>query len=209
MLPTLTIEDGARAARTPRAVEGALVVGLKRGDERAYEELVRTYGKRLHAVVGRYVRPLDRVEDALQDVWMSVHRSIATFDERSTLTTWLHRVAVNAALMILRTERRRPTVRLEDLTPEGGEAAVRRPPARTVCDEIMDAEDVARLRSLVSEHLIVAFHVAGHTSRNVARELGVSTSTVRTRLHQSRAVIAIRCGLPPPSHVHSTLAARA
>src|SRR5690349_13371684 len=97
--------------------EGALVVRLRAGDDRAYEELVRTYGGRLLCVARRILHREEDARDALQDAFVSAFRAIGSFDGGSRLVTWLHRITVNAALMKLRRARRRPEVALEELLP--------------------------------------------------------------------------------------------
>src|SRR5262245_49666803 len=99
------------------AAEFDLVTRLKAGDETAFAGLVRTLGGRLLAVARRVLRDEDLARDAVQDAFVSVFRAIRGFDGESQLSTWLHRIVVNAALMRLRAQRRRPEQSIEPLLP--------------------------------------------------------------------------------------------
>src|SRR5689334_6179968 len=88
--------------------EEELVVRLKAGDEAAFETLVRTHGPRMLAVARRYLSREADAQDALQDAFVNVVRAIGSFAGNSRLSTWLHRVVVNSALMKIRSARRQP-----------------------------------------------------------------------------------------------------
>ena len=96
--------------------EAALVEGLRRGDADAYEQLVRTYGGRLLQVARRYLSD-DEAQDALQEALVSAWKSIDRFDGASKISTWLHRIVVNACLMRLRKKQTRIEQATEELEP--------------------------------------------------------------------------------------------
>lgn len=98
--------------------EATLLLALRAGDQGAYETLVRTYSGRLLAVTRRYLHNEEDARDAVQDAFLSAFRALHTFTEGSLLSTWLHRIAINAALMKLRTRKRRPEDSIEDLLPK-------------------------------------------------------------------------------------------
>ena len=98
--------------------DSALLTKLRASDTAAYETLVRTYSGRLLAVTRRLLRNEEDARDAVQDAFLSAFRALHTFEEGSLLSTWLHRIAVNAALMKLRTRRRHPEDSIEDLLPK-------------------------------------------------------------------------------------------
>src|SRR5262245_52807905 len=100
-----------------QSAETTLVERLRRGDGPAFEELLRTHSGRLLAVTRRLLSNDEDARDAVQDAFLSAFRSIDRFDGQASLGTWLHRIAVNAALTKLRTRRRHPEKRIEDLLP--------------------------------------------------------------------------------------------
>ena len=76
--------------------ESELIDGLRRGDEQACEELVRAHTSRLLAVARRYLRSEEDARDAVQEGFVAAFRSIARFQGGSSLSTWLHRIVINA-----------------------------------------------------------------------------------------------------------------
>jgi RNA polymerase sigma-70 factor (ECF subfamily) len=97
--------------------EGALIARLQRGEEDAYEVLVRRYSVQMLAVARRLLRNEDDARDAVQQAFISAFRALPRFRANAKLSTWLHRIVTNAALMKLRSASRRPEVSLEPLLP--------------------------------------------------------------------------------------------
>ena len=69
------------------------------------------------AVARRFMRNEDDARDAVQDAFLSSFRALGRFDGDALLSTWLHRIVVNAALMKLRTRRRKPERSIEEMLP--------------------------------------------------------------------------------------------
>jgi len=97
--------------------EDTLLAGLKAGDERAFESLVRMYGGRMLAVARRFVRNDDDAQDIVQSAYLNAFRSLGQFEGQCLIGTWLHRIVVNTALMKLRSRRRKPETSIDDLLP--------------------------------------------------------------------------------------------
>jgi RNA polymerase sigma-70 factor (ECF subfamily) len=98
---------------------------LKAHDEGAFETMVRRHGARMLATARKLLGNEHDARDALQQAFISAFRSIAGFNADATLSTWLHRIVVNAALMQLRARRRRPELPIEDLLPRFDDAGRR------------------------------------------------------------------------------------
>ena len=111
------VDTADREASHQSADEAELVLALRAGDSAAYERLVRTYGNWLLAVARRILHNEEDARDAVQEAFLSAFRGLAKFDGASRLSTWLHRIAINAALMRLRSKRRRPEASLDGLLP--------------------------------------------------------------------------------------------
>ena len=101
--------------------EAALLARLQAGDADAFEACVRTYGGQLLAVARRILHNEEDARDAVQDAFLSAFKEIGRFQERARLGTWLHRIAINAALCRLRSRLRHPEQSIEDLLPHFGE----------------------------------------------------------------------------------------
>jgi RNA polymerase sigma-70 factor (ECF subfamily) len=178
--------------------EDSLVARLRCGDERAYEELVRTYGGRLLGVARRIVHREEDARDAVQDAFVSAFRAIGTFDGGSRVITWLHRITVNAALMKLRRARRRPEVALEELLPvfdADGHHALEVKDWDDAERSILRGEARSQVRACI-ERLPVGYRavlilrdVEEMTTEETARALGLATGAVKTRLHRARQAL--------------------
>src|SRR2546421_8094711 len=97
----------SRVATQPGSSEAALLPALRAGEDWAYETTAREYGPRMFAVARRLLRSDDDAQDAVQEAFLSAFKAIESFDGTASVATWLHRIVVNAALMRLRTRRRR------------------------------------------------------------------------------------------------------
>jgi RNA polymerase sigma-70 factor, ECF subfamily len=98
--------------------DAPLVERLRNGDDSAFEEMVRKFGGRLLATARRYIRSEADACDVVQDALLCAFKSIHTFKGGSQLSTWLHRILVNSALMHLRSKKRRPEVPIDDTFPQ-------------------------------------------------------------------------------------------
>ncbi len=97
--------------------ESAFVVRLQSGDDTAFAELVRREGGRMLSVARRMLRNEEDARDAVQAAFLSAFKALPRFHGDSRLSTWLHRIVVNAALMKLRSRSRRPEEPIEALLP--------------------------------------------------------------------------------------------
>src|SRR5262245_3897579 len=97
--------------------DDSLVARLQRGDSAAFEVLVRCHGGRLLSVARRLLGSNEDAEDAVQESFIKAFKAIHTFEERSQLHTWLHRIVVTTSLMKLRERRRKPQASIDDLLP--------------------------------------------------------------------------------------------
>lgn len=172
----------------------SLVRRLRAGDDAAFEELVRTHGPRMLAVAQRYVRAGADAEDVLQDAFVSVTRGIGSFQGDSKLTTWLHRIVVNCALMRLRSKSRRPETLL---SPETVAVHLEAPkPAAAWTLTAAEVIDRADLRAAVHgalerlpdlDRAIVRLRdIQGMTLDEVSRLLDLGLTTVKEHLHRAR-----------------------
>jgi RNA polymerase sigma-70 factor (ECF subfamily) len=107
-----------------RALHGEddFIERLKAHDEGAFETMVRRHGARMFATAQKLLGNEHDARDALQQAFISAFRSIAGFNADATISTWLHRIVVNAALMQLRSRRRRLELPIEDLQPRFDDA---------------------------------------------------------------------------------------
>ena len=85
-----------------------LVARVQKGDKRAFDLLVMKYQYKVHAIVSRYVKDFDEVNDVVQEAFIKAYRALAKFRGESAFYTWLYRIAVNTAKNYLVARNRRP-----------------------------------------------------------------------------------------------------
>jgi RNA polymerase sigma-70 factor (ECF subfamily) len=183
--------------------ERALVERLRKGDEAAFETLVRTHGPRMLAVASRFLRQPADAEDVLQEAFTNALRAIGSFQGDSRLGTWLHRITVNCALMRLRAKSRRPEALgpPEVVAAEREARAVSAPWALSAVEVVERAElreaVLAALDALPElDRALVRLHdIQGMTLQDVSRTLDLGLTTVKERLHRARH--ALRRSLGP------------
>jgi RNA polymerase sigma-70 factor (ECF subfamily) len=133
--------------------DDALVARLQRGDDSAFEAIVRGHGGRLLSVARRFLGNNEDAQDAVQDTFIRAFKAIHTFEARAQLHTWLHRILVNSALMKLRERRRRPTESIEALLPTytaDGHQAVS---SRDWSDAVLERKETAAIVRQAIERL--------------------------------------------------------
>ena len=161
------------------------------GDPLAFETLVRRHRDRLWAVALRTTGDPEEAADSLQDALISAYRRAEQFRGDSAVTTWLHRIVVNASLDRLR----RRAVRAAAPLPDDNENL----PGAVVADPVdhMDRRDTqlvvtAALAELPEDQraAILLVDVEGWSVEDAARQLGIPEGTVKSRCHRGRARLA-------------------
>lgn len=185
--------------------ETVLLAGLRAGNPQAYEQLVRAYSGRLLAVARRFLPSEEDASDALQDAFLSAFRAILSFQEGARISTWLHRIVVNAALMKLRTRRRRPEESIDDLLPTFLEDGHRENPGPAWKETSESALQRHETRSLVRECIdrlpesyrtvLLLRDIEELDTEETAQLLDLTPNAVKIRLHRARQ--ALRTLLDP------------
>ena len=179
--------------------EEALLARLRNGDESAYEVMVRAFGGRMLAVATRILRNEEDARDAVQTAYLSAFRSLPTFEGGCRLSTWLHRIVVNAALMKLRRRRRKPEESIDHLLPtylEDGHHSQRFSQFDLPADEQLErAEAHAAVRACIAQlpdryrSILVMRDIEDMSTTDVAAMLGVTPNAVKIRLHRARQAL--------------------
>jgi RNA polymerase sigma-70 factor, ECF subfamily len=172
-------------AEHPDALDRALLERHVAGDPSAFAELVRRHQDRLWAVAIRTLGDREEAADAVQDALLSAYRAAAGFRGDAKVSTWLHRIVVNACLDRARRQQSRPTVPLpdDDRHPAAGDELANR--------EL--ATDLGRaLAVLPAEQrvAVVMVDAQGYPVDEVARLLAIPVGTVKSRCSRGRARLA-------------------
>jgi RNA polymerase sigma-70 factor (ECF subfamily) len=191
----------APAAAPTASADVDLIRRLKAGDEEAYAIVVRTLGGRMLSVARRFLQDEELARDAVQDAFLSAFRSMHTFDGDAQLSTWLHRIVVNASLMKLRTRRRKPEQSIEPMLPafaEDGHHATRPVVAWTDSAEeaLLKRETRARVRAAIAglpesyRTVLLLRDIEERSTREAADLLGITENALKLRLHRARQALA-------------------
>ena len=177
--------------------EKALLEALRAGDDAAYEALVRTHAGRLLAVARRFLGNEEDARDAVQETFLSAFRAIGDFSGGSRISTWLHRIVVNAALMKLRRRRRKPEESIETLLPrwlEDGHPA--QPATEWSAERLLERQEARKLVQTAIERLPESYReilllrdIEELDTQETAALLGISSNAVKTRLHRARQAL--------------------
>ncbi|MCL7713284.1 RNA polymerase sigma factor [Stenotrophomonas mori] len=182
----------ATAPSPPAADDATLARAAAGGDRHAYECIYRRHSPRLYALLWRLCGgSAARAEDALQDTFILAWRRLPQFRFESALGTWLHRLAVNTALMELRASA--PFEALD----AGAEAmeALERMPAATRCRATgMDLERALETLPPRARAVLVLHDIEGWKHQEIAEELRMAVGSSKAQLHRARALMRARLG---------------
>jgi RNA polymerase sigma-70 factor (ECF subfamily) len=174
--------DGSRDGRD----DAALLRAHVDGDPEAFGELVRRHRDRLWAVALRTLGDREDAADAVQDALVSAYRAAERFRGDSAVTTWLHRIVVNACLDRMRRRQARPTVPLPEIDPT--------PATASDPDTALDVRHALARLPIEQRAALVLVDLHGYPVSEVATMLGVAEGTVKSRCARGRARLAVLLG---------------
>jgi len=188
----LPSETAVPSAKSP---EDAAVNSRVETDSAYFPELIQQCNQRMYLLALRITRNQEDAEDAHQEAMLKAHRHWRQFEGRSRFTTWISRIAINEALMTLRKRRRSRQVPLENL-PEQSEPVV---PSFGLVAHVEDPESyysrgqlreslLRAVRNLRADYrqVFILRAIEERSTRDTARALKLSISTVKTRLRRAR-----------------------
>ena len=183
--------------------EAELVSLAKLGNSDAFVELSQLHANRLLLTIYRITRNWHDAEDALQDATLRAFSHLKDFQGKSGFSSWLTRIAINSALMMLRKKRVRYEIPFEGIDDSGGthecweaKSPAESPESRLARKEREELLEHAILRLPQALREAVELQQAtGYSAREIAEALGISVPAVKSRL--SRARMTLRTALLP------------
>ena len=185
--------------------DAALIAGLKAGDNAVFETLLRTYGGRLLATARRMLHNEEDARDAVQEAFINAFRSRESFKGDAQISTWLHSIVVNAALMKLRTRRRKPEEPIEDYLPHylpDGHHAEKHASWTEPADVALSTKETAAMvRSAIEDlpetyrTVVLLRDIEGLSTEETAKIVNTTPNAVKIRLHRGR--LALRTLIAP------------
>ena len=191
----------------------ALVAAAKNGEDEAFEILVTRYQATILYVAFRITRNREDAQDVVQQSFQNAFVNLRQFQEKSSFSTWLTRIAINEALMCLRKTRRLRAVSLDEIGSEAGDTVSVEIPAASASPEAayMKREE-EQILSFVINKLPPILRTAVHlylddlTVKEMARCLGIALPAMKARLFRGRnkAIELFKCYQEPiQSRAHS------
>jgi RNA polymerase sigma-70 factor (ECF subfamily) len=185
------------AMMQPAAREDTLLVEESLGGNPvSFQLLIERYQERVFALARRYTKNAVEIEDIAQDTFLKAYRRLDSFQQESSFSTWLYRIAVNTALDFLKRVGRNPVRAVEDpeLSAEPAHALPGSGVAIAAPDARMRREEVARITQEVLDELpeifrtvLVLRELEELSYQEMAEVLGISIGTVESRLFRARA----------------------
>ena len=195
------VED--RSSQSPESHgasdERELLAQLRAGDDDAFELVVQRFGGRMLATARRFLNNECDAQDAVQEAFASAFRALDKFNGDSLLSTWLHRIVVNAALVQLRSKRRRGEQPIETLLPrfdQDGEWIDEQVTWTNAAETILERRDsremvrrcIQRLPEKYCSVLLLR-DIEELDTEEAARSLSVTANTIKVRLHRARQAL--------------------
>jgi RNA polymerase sigma-70 factor (ECF subfamily) len=173
--------------------EGSLVQRAQAGDESAFREIVERYQSKVFSIIHGIVRQRNDMEDIAQQVFAKVYFSLAKFDFRSSLITWIYKITVNECYDYLRKRKVRKLVYESDMSEDEVRRAEYSEPASDhrlqADDHLANRDYLTKLLSRVSDEerqLLMLKEVEGHSVEELAKMTGMNENTIKVKLFRAR-----------------------
>src|SRR5881628_1038141 len=192
--------DGVHPVRGDVVDEKALLAALRAGHEWAFETMNRVFGGRLLAVARRFTRNDEDARDVVQSAYLSAFRSLNQFEGACQLSTWLHRIVVNTALMQLRSRSRKPEDPIDALLPafqEDGHHVEQFSDWSAPADQLLERKETrATVRACIEQlpenyrAVLMLRDIEERSTQEVAELLTMTPTAVKVRLHRARQALS-------------------
>jgi RNA polymerase sigma-70 factor (ECF subfamily) len=173
--------------------ENLLVQRMKRGERRAYEEFIDSYGARILRLVRRYVENSSDAEDLVQEIFFEVYRSIGAFRGEAALSTYVYRIATHHCFRHCKRNKQSYEALPEIDEPDGDWRNA--PEASAVKQELADhVHDALAALPLMQRDIVILHELHGLTYQECAAVLEVPVGTVKSRLSGAFKRLRVRLG---------------
>jgi RNA polymerase sigma-70 factor (ECF subfamily) len=194
MLASAMAIDTAAASPAPIGMDEdhALVRAAGQGDTKAFEQLYRKHARRTYAAVWRLSGgQAARAEDLVQDAFVRAWQALPTFRYESAFSTWLHRLAINTALMSLRSRSGAEDLETDDAALDF--VATHDTAGQRTRDRL-DLERVIATLPPRARAVLVLHDIEGYKHEEIAAELGMAVGSSKAQLHRARGLLRARLG---------------
>ena len=179
--------------------ERELVDRLRNGESENFETVVRKHAPRMLAVARRFFSEEQEARDAVQEALLAAFKGIRNFAGEASLSTWLHRVVVNASLMRLRQRRGHPYDSFEDLLAQFDSSGNHLSTNFGIGVDLEDLIDLRDRKAMVRKSIamlpenyrtvLILRDIEDMSTEDVAKALGEKSNAVKVRLHRARQAL--------------------
>ena len=184
----------------PSGQDSEVILAAQAGSCEAFAKLYALYSRRLYKTIIAITRDPADADDALQETFLRVYSAIHTFEGRSSIYSWLMRIAINSTLMILRRRRARAEILFDPQPDPGSESCsfeIRdcAPNPEQVYDIEQRRVNLLHAIRNLKDHLRTPLQMQmtkGSPIKEIGRALNLSEAAVKTRLHRARRELSMR-----------------
>jgi len=187
----------SRTNKDGTLTDRSLIQLVKKGCLDSFEELVKRYESKVYNLAFGFTRDHQDAEEVLQDVFLTLHRKVKTFQGKSAFSSWLYRITVNAAFMKLRKRKQNHSVPVEEITSAMEVDWIEREDIKTKSGDLHAIQHelhntlFSAINRLPNEYRAVYMlrDVDGLSNKEVSEILNLSIPAVKSRLHRSRLML--------------------
>jgi RNA polymerase sigma-70 factor, ECF subfamily len=199
--PDLTQAFKSRLSNWMPHTDAAAVALARDGDSEAFRTLVERHSRAVYRIAHRMTGTPQDAEDVVQETFLKAYRQLSRFESRANFSTWLHRIAVNCSIDVIRSRPRRETGHdASDLDQLGGDDqlhTIQASPERLMLSAEVQDRVTAAMSSLsrMERAAFVLRHFEGRSIEEISRALGLKTNATKHSVF--RAVKKMRVALEP------------
>ena len=182
--------------------DNELIEAIGRGCSESFEEIVSRYSDKAYSLATRFTKNQQDAEEVLQDVFTTVYRKVNSFEGKSSFSSWLYRVTVNASLMKIRKRNQDKSMAMEDAVADPSNSLILKTDTKDNADEVTARKELLRIleeavQDLPDEYrpVFILRDIDGLTSKEVSNILKLSVPAVKSRLHRSRLILRRKLAL--------------
>lgn len=175
--------------------EQQLILRAKKGDEKAFEEIINLYQKKICTTIYYMVKDESIVEDIAQEVFIKVYSNLSKFNEQSSLYTWIYRITMNACFDEIKKNKKVLFLSNVVETEDGEKEIEFEDPSQNVDEEIERKLERAELIKAIKElsedqrALIILRDIRGFSYWEIADMLNIKLGTVKSKISRARQAL--------------------
>ena len=198
--PQLTPTDNSRLSNWMPQTDAATVALARDGDSEAFRALVDRHSRAVYRLAHRMTGSAQDAEDVVQETFLKAYRQLSRFESRANFSTWLHRIAVNCSIDLIRARPHRESghdaADLDQFTTDDGVQRQATPERLMLSTEVQDRVTGAMSGLSAMERAAFALrHFEGQSIDEISRALGLKTNATKHSIF--RAVKKMRAALEP------------